>query len=213
MTANTETRAMSTDPESGPAQMLTADESDPHIIWERCGCRCYVCGKIIHPHGIEKAEDDMLTYPPHPDYPPNFGIVVCGNCFDFNTNEKLDGCVQERQERQQALEQDRGDYEENRECAFERDDHTCQLCGKEGYPKTERGLVAYPVCARDYHLDNLVTICNDCITDTLDSDEDDQKAADRLRLQATRAKEWINSDQSDADGECADWPEATDDHR
>ncbi|EMA56467.1 hypothetical protein C451_02043 [Halococcus thailandensis JCM 13552] len=97
------------------------------------------------------------------------------------------------QEQQRALEEDPGDYEENRERAFERDDHACQLCGEEGYPKTERGLVAYPVCAGDYHLDNLVTICNDCITDTLDSDEDDQKAADRLRLQAARAKEWISS--------------------
>jgi 5-methylcytosine-specific restriction endonuclease McrA len=100
------------------------------------------------------------------------------------------------QEHRQALGQDSGDYEQNRERAFERDDHTCQLCGKEGYPKAERGLVAYPVRAGDYHLNNLVTVCNDCITDTLDRGEDDQKAADRLRLQAARAKEWIDSDDS-----------------
>ena len=192
MTANTDTRIMSSGPESSPEQTLTADEDDPHIIVERCGCCCYVCGEVGHPAELEVG--DMLVYPVHPDYPADFGIAVCGECFDSHTNEQLDEYVQEMQERQQALEEDPGDYEQNRELAFERDDHTCQLCGKEGYPKTERGLVAYPVRAGDYHLDNLVTICNDCITDTLDSNEDDQKAADRLRLQATRAKEWINSD-------------------
>jgi hypothetical protein len=183
---------MSSGPESGPERTLTTDEDDPNIIVERCGCRCYVCGEIGHPD--ELAEGEMLVYPPHPDYPPDFGITVCTDCFVGHTDEELGKYVSEMQERQRALEEDPGDYERNRERAFERDDYTCQLCGKEGYPKTERGLVAYPVCAGDFHLDNLVTICNDCITDTLDSDEDDQTAADRLRLQAARAKEWVNTD-------------------
>jgi 5-methylcytosine-specific restriction endonuclease McrA len=178
--------------EAGPEQTLTADEDDPHIIFERCGCRCQVCGTIGHPHGLEDVV--LITYPLHPDYPADVGIVVCNDCLVRYSDEQLDEYVAEEQERQRALEEDPGDYKQNRERAFERDDHTCQLCGQEGYPKTERGLVAYPVRAGDYHLDNLVTVCNDCITDTLDSDEDGQKAADRLRLQAARAKEWVNSD-------------------
>jgi hypothetical protein len=197
MTTNIDTRTMSTGPESRPEQTLTADEDDPHIIVERCGCRCYVCGEVGHPDQLE--EGDMLVYPVHPDYPADFGIAVCGECFDSHTNEQLDEYVYEMQERQRTLEEDPGDYGRNRERAFERDDYTCQLCGQEGYPKTERGLVAYPVRAGNYHLDNLVTVCNDCITDTLDSDEDEQKAADRLRLQAARAKEWVNSDEADTE--------------
>jgi hypothetical protein len=180
--------------DSGPEQTLTADEDDPHIIVERCGCRCYVCGAIVSPD-----EGDMLVYPVHPDYPANIGFAICDDCFVAHTDEQLDEYLREMQEYQQALEQDRGDYEKNRECAFDRDDYTCQLCGHEGYPKTERGLVAYPVQAENYHLDNLVTICNECITDTLDSDEDDRTAADRLRCRAARAKEWLNSDEADAE--------------
>ena len=195
--------------ESGLDQPLTADKDDPHIIVERCGCRCYVCGEIGHPDELEKG--DMLVYPLHPDYPADIGIAVCGECFDAHTDEQLDEYVAEMQERQRALDEDPGDYEKNRERAFERDDHTCQLCGQEGYPKTERGLVAYPVCAGDFHLDNLVTVCNDCISDTLDSDEDDQKAADRLRLQAARAKEWVNSDAPE--GERAEQADNAEDYR
>jgi hypothetical protein len=183
---------MSDGVESGPEQTLTADEDDPQIILDRSGFRCEICGEIGHPHDLE--EQLLLVYPLHHDVPPDMGMAVCEDCWVSRTDEQLDEYVAEVQERQRALEQDPGDYEQNRERAFERDDHTCQLCGKEGYPKTERGLVAYPVCAGDFHLDNLVTICNDCITDTLDSDEDDQKAADRLRLRAARAKEWVNSD-------------------
>jgi 5-methylcytosine-specific restriction endonuclease McrA len=189
MTANSNTRVMSTDPESRPEQALTADEDDPQIILDRCGFRCQVCGKIGHPHDLE--EELLLVHPLHHDVPPNVGIGVCEDCWMGHTDEELDEYVAEVQERQQALKEDPGDYQQNRERAFERDDHTCQLCGEEGYPKTERGLLAYPVRAGDYHLDNLVTVCNDCITDTLDSDEDDQKAADRLRLRAARAKEWV----------------------
>lgn len=194
MTTNTDTRIMSTAPESGPQRTLTADEDDPHYTFVRDGFQCQVCGEIGHPHELD--DDLMLTHPTNPDGEPMNHITVCGDCWRAHTYEQLDEYVVEMQERQQSLEEDPGDYEENRERAFERDDHTCQLCGKEGYPKTERGLVAYPVRAGDYHLDNLVTICNECIIDTLDSDEDDQKAADRLRLQAARAKEWINSDDS-----------------
>jgi 5-methylcytosine-specific restriction endonuclease McrA len=208
MTVNTDTQTM-TEVASEPEQTLTVDEDDPHIVWERHGGRCCICDEIIH-HQFHE-ERGMLAYPLHPDFTPQNGIPICENCFTEHTDEQLDGYVEEMQERQQALEEDPGDYEQNRERAFERDDHTCQLCGKEGYPKTERGLVAYPVCAGDYHLDNLVTICNDCITDTLDSDEDDQKAADRLRLQAARAKEWVNSDQSDANSERTDQPENPED--
>jgi hypothetical protein len=192
MTTYTETQKMSSKAEPEPERALTAGEDDPHIIFERCGCRCQVCGVVGHPHGLEDVV--LITYPLHPDYPADVGIVVCNDCFIRHTDEQLDEYVAEMQEQQRALEKDPGDYQRSRERAFERDDHTCQLCGQEGYPKTERGLVAYPVRAGDYHLDNLVTVCNDCITDTLDSDEDDQKAADRLRLQATRAKEWVNSD-------------------
>jgi 5-methylcytosine-specific restriction endonuclease McrA len=188
---------MSSGAESELEQTLTADEDDPHIVWERYGGRCCICGEIVHHQFLE--ETGMLTYPLHPDFTPDIGIPICEDCFVAHTDEQLDEYVREMENRQQALKEDPGDYEQNRKRAFERDDHTCQLCGKEGYPKAERGLVAYPVRAGDYHLDNLVTICNDCVTDTLDSDEDDQKAADRLRLQAARAKEWITSDEADAE--------------
>jgi hypothetical protein len=180
---------MSGEVESEPEQPLTADKDDPHIIVERCGCRCYICDEIVHPD-----EGNMLVYPVHPDYPANKGFAICGDCFVARTDEQLDEYLSDMQEYQQALEEDPGNYEENRERAFERDEHTCQLCGQEGYPKAERGLVAYPVRAENYYLDNLVTVCNDCITDTLDSDEDGRKAADRLRVRAARAKEWVNSD-------------------
>ena len=170
---------------------LTSDKDNVHFAFERDEFRCQVCGAIGHPHELE--DTTLLIYPPHPDTPVSSDIPICGDCFVAHTDEELDEYVQEMQEQQRALEKDPGDYQQNRERAFERDDYTCQLCGHEGYPKTERGLVAYPVRAEDYHLDNLVTVCNDCITDTLDSDEDDQKAADRLRLRAARAKEWIIS--------------------
>jgi hypothetical protein len=187
----------------GPRGLTISDEDDHHFIFERDGGRCYVCGTLGHPWKLE--DGNQFAYPPHPDNHPDEQVPVCNECFIAHTDEQLDEYVEEMQERQRALEEHPGDYEENRERAFERDDYTCQLCGKEGYPKTERGLIAYPVCAGDFHLDNLVTVCNDCITDTLDSDEDDQKAADRLRLQAARAKEWVNAkeDGSEVDGETA----------
>jgi hypothetical protein len=183
--------------ESGPERTLTANKDDPHIILERSGFRCEICGKIGHPHELE--EELVLIHPLHHDVPPDVGIAVCDDCWMDHTDEQLDEYVAEAQEHQRALEKDPGNYEENRERAFERDDHTCQLCGQEGYPKTERGLVAYPVRAGDFHLDNLVTVCNDCITDTLDSDEEEQKAADRLRIRAAKAKEWVNADGPDAE--------------
>ena len=203
----TNTQVMSGRGEAKPEQTLTGDEDDLHFSFERDGFQCQVCGEVGHPHELD--EDLMLLYPPYPDGESRDYITICGDCWMAYTDKQLDEYVVEMQERQRALEEDSGDYEQNRERAFERDDHTCQLCGKEGYPKTERGLVAYPVCAGDYHLDNLVTICNECITDTLDSDEDDQKAADRLRLQAARAKEWINSDVLESD----EHPESVEDHR
>jgi hypothetical protein len=183
---------MSSGPGSGPKRALTADEDNPHIILERCGFRCQVCGKIGHPDDLEEVL--LLVYPLHHDVPPDVGTAVCGDCWMAHTDEQLDEYVEEMQEHQRALEQDPGDYQQNQGRAFERDDHTCQLCGNEGIPKAERGLIAYPVRAGDYHLDNLVTICDDCLTETLDSDEDDQTAADRLRIRAARAQEWISTD-------------------
>jgi 5-methylcytosine-specific restriction endonuclease McrA len=195
MTTNTITRNMSDG--MGVGQITTSDKDEQHYTLERDGCRCQVCGALGYPHdGDDRA---MFVYPFGEDVPPTNQITVCDDCLVGHTEEQLDEYAKEMQERQQTLEEDPGDYEQNRERTFERDDYTCQLCGQEGYPKTERGLLAYPVCAGDYHLDNLVTVCNDCITDTLDSDEDDQKAADRLRLQAARAKEWINSDEADTE--------------
>lgn len=190
-----------TGPESGPERTLTADEDDPHIIVERCGSRCYICDEIVHSHGLEGAEDDVLVYPVHPDYPPYFGIAVCGGCFDSHTNEQLDEKVNEMYAHYRVLEEDPDDYGENQGRAFERDDHTCQLCGNEGIPKAERGLIAYPVCAGDYHLDNLITICDDCLTETLDSDENEQTAADRLRIRAARAQEWTDAEESSDDAD------------
>lgn len=194
-----------------PRGLTCSQEDEHHFIFERAGGQCAVCGTLGHPG--ELGNVDQFAYPPHPDNHPDEQIPICDECFVAHTDEQLDKYVAEMQERQQALEENPGDYEENRERAFDRDDHTCQLCGEEGYPKTERGLVAYPVCAGDFHLDNLVTICNDCVTDALDSDEDDQKAADRLRLQAARAKEWVNSDQSDANSERVEQPEIGEDYR
>ena len=184
---------MSDEPRAGPERALTGD--DPWIVWECCGGRCYLCGVILDPHAPNLGEvEGMLTYPVRPDNPPNYGIPLCDECWMAHTDEQLDEYVRERQARQWALEEDRGDYSENQGRAFDRDDHTCQLCGNEGIPKAERGLIAYPVRAGDYHLTNLVTICDDCLTETLDSDENDQTAADRLRLRAARAQEWIETD-------------------
>ena len=175
-----------------PKGLAISDKDDHHFIFERDGGRCRICGVLGHPGELE--DGDQFAYPPHPENHPNEQIPICGDCFIAHTDEQLDEYVQEMQEQQRALKEDSGDYEQNRERTFKRDDYTCQLCGHEGYPKAERGLVAYPIRAEDYHLDNLVTVCNDCITDTLDSDEDDQKAADRLRLRAARAKEWLTTD-------------------
>lgn len=184
---------MSDEPGSGPDRTLTGD--DPWIAWEHEGGRCYLCGVILNRHVPGPGEvEGQLTYPVRHDAPPNYGIPLCDECWMAHTDEQLDEYVRERQAQQWALEDDRGDYGENQGRAFERDDHTCQLCGNEGIPKTDRGLIAYPVRARDYHLDNLVTICNDCLTETLDSDEDEQIAADQLRIRAARAQEWIDTD-------------------
>jgi 5-methylcytosine-specific restriction endonuclease McrA len=193
MTTNSNIENMSSGSEKGPElSQLASERDEEHFIFERDGFRCQVCGEVGHPHELD--DDLMLAHPIFMEEGPMHHIPVCGDCWRTHPAEQLDGYVAEMQDRQRALKEDPGDYEQNRERAFERDEHTCQLCGQEGYPKTERGLVAYPVRAGDYHLDNLVTVCNDCITDTLDSDEDDQKAADRLRVRAARAKEWVNSD-------------------
>lgn len=194
---NIDTQPMFGEVESGPEQALATEEDDPHFIFERDGWRCQVCGTIGHPKDLEDVT--VFGFPLDTDRPLSDYITICEDCWLTHTSERLDEYVAEAQERRQEIKEHPGDYEQNREQVFERDDHTCQLCGEEGYPKAERGLVAYPVCAGDYHLDNLVTVCNDCITDTLDSDEDDQKAADRLRLQAARAKEWMNSDEADSE--------------
>lgn len=190
MTTKTTAQDMSDRVEVG--RIATSDKDDQHFTLERDGCRCQVCGALGYPHdGDDKA---MFVYPFGIDVPPANQITVCDDCLVAHTDEQLDEYVCEMEERRQALEEDPGDYDQNRERAFERDDHTCQLCGHEGYPKAERGLLAYPVRAENYRLDNLVTICHDCINDALDSDEDEQQAADRLRLRAARAKEWINTD-------------------
>lgn len=198
MTANTNPRTM---PDS-PRGLTVSNDDDHHFIFERDGGRCSVCGTLGHPGELENG--NQFAYPPHPDNHPDEQIPICSECFVAHTDEQLDEYVAEMQERQRMLEEDPGDYEQNRERAFERDDYTCQLCGQKGYPKAERGLVAYPVCAGDYHLNNLVTVCNGCITDTLDSEENDQRAADRLRLRAARAREWINSDDPAPDAEDKD---------
>jgi 5-methylcytosine-specific restriction endonuclease McrA len=198
MTTNTAVRNMA----DSPKRLTVSDRDDHHFIFERDGGRCCVCGKLGHPSDLE--EGDQLAYPPHPDNHPSEQIPICGECFITHTNEQLDEYVREMQEHRRALEEDRGDYEQNQGRAFERDDYTCQLCGNEGIPKAERGLIAYPVRAGDYHFDNLVTICDDCLTETLDNDEDDQTAADRLRIRAARAQEWINTDDErpdDRDGD------------
>jgi 5-methylcytosine-specific restriction endonuclease McrA len=198
MTTNTITQNM----DDGPGRLRVSEKDDHHYIFERDGGRCGVCGKLGHPG--ELVDGNQLAYPPHPDHHPSEQIPICGECFAAHTIEQLDEYVEEMQERQQALEEDRGDYSENQGRAFERDDHTCQLCGNEGIPKADRGLIAYPVRAGDYHLDNLVTICDDCLTETLDSDEDNQTAADRLRIRAARAQEWVNTDDERSDDRDAD---------
>lgn len=172
-----------------PTKLTVSDKDEDHYVFERDGFQCHVCGKIGHPHDLE--EGIMFGYPPIPEDGPRDHFPICMECFAAHPKEQLDECVREMQAHQQALESNRGNYGKNQGRAFERDDHTCQLCGNEGVPKVDRGLIAYPVCAEDYHLDNLVTICNDCLTDTLTSDEDDQTAADRLRIRAARAKKWI----------------------
>lgn len=74
-----------------------------------------------------------------------------------------------------------GDYSEGREIAFERDNHTCQLCGTVGYPKTEHGLAAVPITPDEYHTENLVTVCHSCLK------KDDQQLHSEL-VQATERR-------------------------
>jgi 5-methylcytosine-specific restriction endonuclease McrA len=189
-----------------PGRLTVSEKDEGHFMFERDGFQCYVCGEVGHPHDLD--DETMLAFPLVPDDEPMNHIPVCGDCFRAHTDEELYEYVEEMQEHQQALEEDRGDYGENQGRAFERDDHTCQLCGNEGIPKAERGLIAYPVRAGDYHLDSLVTICDDCLTDALDSDEDDQTAADRLRMRAARAQEWISTDDerpNDCDSDDENW--------
>lgn len=175
-----------------PSRLTVADRDDDHFIFVRDGFQCHVCGEVGHPHDLD--DDLMLAHPTYPDGDPMNHITVCGDCWRTHTYEQLDEYLDAMQERQQALAEDSGDYGQNQGRAFERDDHTCQLCGNEGIPKAERGLIAYPVRAEDYHLDNLVTICDDCLTETLDSDEEEQTVADRLRMRVARAQEWIKTD-------------------
>lgn len=139
MTTETNAKDMSDGPKSG-GRSLSADEDNPHIILERCGFRCQLCGKIGHPHELE--EELLLVHPLHHDVPPDVGIGVCGDCWVDHTDEQLNTHVEETQEYQRALDEDPGDYQQNRDLAFKRDDHTCQLCGKVGMPKAERGLIA-----------------------------------------------------------------------
>lgn len=187
MTSHTSDRS-STDQ---PSSLTVVDTDDEHFIFVRDGFQCHVCGKVGHPHDLD--DDLMLAHPTYPDNEPMNHITVCGDCWGTHTYEQLDEYLDAMQAHQQALEQESGEYGENQGRAFERDEHTCQVCGKEGIPKADRGLIAYPVRAGDYHLDNLVTICDDCLTETLDSDEDEQTAADRLRIKAARAQAWIDT--------------------
>lgn len=196
MTTNTDTGIMS-GPEPEPGHALSVDEDNPDTLWERCGGRCYICGVSLDLHINEVSEAEVggqLVHPVTKERPPNYGIWLCSECWMAHTNEQLDEYLYERQAHQWELEEDSGDYRQNQGQAFERDGHTCQLCGNEGIPKANRGLIAYPVRAGDYHLDNLVTICDDCLTETLDSDDDERMAPDRLRIRAARAQEWRDSD-------------------
>ncbi|WP_254547374.1 hypothetical protein [Halomarina pelagica] len=58
---------------------------------------------------------------------------------------------------------DEQDYQAARDSALQRDHHICQLCGTVGYPKTEHGLAAVPVHSDNYRVENLVTVCHDCL--------------------------------------------------
>ena len=55
------------------------------------------------------------------------------------------------------------DYSEASDAALKRDRYTCQLCGTVGYPKTEHGLAAVPVDPDDHQVENLVTVCHECL--------------------------------------------------
>jgi 5-methylcytosine-specific restriction endonuclease McrA len=78
------------------------------------------------------------------------------------------------------------EYAQNKEAAFDRDDRICQLCGAEGYPKTDLGLVAVPAGdAGDYSVENLVTVCDTCTNET-----DPRK----LRQYAATLKKWATTD-------------------
>ena len=54
-------------------------------------------------------------------------------------------------------------YEDASEKALKRDRYTCQLCGTVGYPKTEHGLATVPVESSQHQLENLVTVCHECL--------------------------------------------------
>lgn len=89
-------------------------------------------------------------------------------------------------------------YQLAREQAFERDEYTCQICGEQGYPHAKRGLAGWvseeDIAAEDYRIDNIVTICHDCLQEC---------DADEIAQLATLAKQRIREDSPTASDEAS----------
>jgi 5-methylcytosine-specific restriction endonuclease McrA len=158
-----------------------------------CGFSCQLCETICEP-------GESLGFPVvGMEVPAEEVIMVCSDCFDnfhgIADGGAFDTAVEQAVERQKERRCSSPPYDEASEQALERDGYTCQICGAEGVPKTERGLAAFPVEAKNFHLDNLVTVCHECM-------KQDQA---HLRVEAARAKEWVNAKQdgSEVDGETA----------
>lgn len=147
-----------------------------------CGFTCQLCQTVCDP-------GESLGLPGGGmEIPAEEVVMVCSDCFNIHQGiadgDGLYIAVAEAVERQKEYRQSNPPYDETSEQALERDEYTCQLCGAEGYPKTERGLAAFPVKARNFHIRNLVTTCHECM-------KQDQAC---LRVEAARAKKWINAE-------------------
>lgn len=92
------------------------------------------------------------------------------------------------------------DYNEASDAALKRDRHTCQLCGIVGYPKTERGLAAVSVEPDDHRIENLVTVCHECLKKgDRQLEQEVREAFERRRRRTPNVPEESQLDQEDSE--------------
>lgn len=91
------------------------------------------------------------------------------------------------------------DYSEASDTALKRDRHTCQLCGTVGYPKTERGLAAVPVKQDDHRVENLVTVCHECLKKDDEQLREETSTAKARRQRRTGSQDITHTSNTDSD--------------